>query len=313
MSGMKRLILPWAAFAVALCFALPASADSGRSVKGVITALSSDAVSVRSADTIVTTCAVTHASPSLEGFATGDRVKAVCRGRHGSRFVLVRIRHLGDVAPVIPSNETEPVKFGGAITALSDSSISLHDGDRDLTCSIDSSSPSTADYKVGQHVRVACVGGKLVAIAPVTSDVGRYFVGTLSTLDAKSITVQTATGPVTCGIGDGSPSTAGFQTGDRVGMGCRASTMQLVLLKKVDGDGTAAPTQPAAPPTTTTVGARGTVSALSDSSVSVQTDGGTVTCERGPSSPSLGDAKVGDHVAMKCSNGVVVAFEKVTT
>jgi hypothetical protein len=312
MRRMKRLILPWAAFAVALSIALPASAASERNMKGVITAMSADAVSVRSASSITTTCAVTDRSPSLDGFSTGDRVKLVCRGRHGSRFVLFRIRHLGDAPPATPSHETEPVKFAGAITALSDTSISLHDGDRDLTCSIDSSSPSTADYKVGQHARVACVGGKLVAIAPVTSDVGRYFVGSLSALDSKSITVQTATGPVTCSIGDGSPSTAGFHVGDRVGMGCRASTMQLVLLKKVDGDGTGSPPPPPAPPTPTTVGARGTVSAVSDASVSVQTDGGTVTCERGPSSPSLGDTKVGDHVAMKCVDGVVVAFEHVT-
>jgi hypothetical protein len=312
MRRMKRLILPWAAFAVALSIALPASAATERNMKGVITAMSADAISVRSANSITTTCAVTDRSPSLDGFSTGDRVKLVCRGRHGSRFALVRIRHLAGGAPETASHETEPVKFAGAITALSDTSITLHDGDRDLTCSIDSSSPSTAGYKVGQHARVTCVGGKLVAIAPVTSDVGRYFMGSLSALDSKSVTVQTASGPVTCSIGDGSPSTAGFQVGDRVGMGCRASTMQLVLLKKVDGDGTGSPPPPPAPPTPTTVGARGTVSAVSDASVSVQTDGGTVTCERGPSSPSLGDTKVGDHVAMKCVDGVVVAFEHVT-
>src|SRR5690349_1673997 len=111
MRGMKRLILPWAAFAVVLSFALPASAANGRSVKGVITALSGDAVSVRSANSIVTTCAVTHASPKLDGFAAGDSVKVVCRGRHGSRFVLARIRHLGELPAAAPSNETEPVTF----------------------------------------------------------------------------------------------------------------------------------------------------------------------------------------------------------
>src|SRR5438045_8866486 len=107
MSGMKRLVRPWAAFAVVLCFALPASAANGRSVKGVITALSANAVSVRSANSIVTTCAVTHASPSLHSFAAGDRVKVVCRGRHGGRFVLVRIRHLDASAPTTTSTETE--------------------------------------------------------------------------------------------------------------------------------------------------------------------------------------------------------------
>src|SRR5439155_25791789 len=128
---------------------------------------------------------------------------------------------------------------GGAITVLTDGSITVHDGDRDLTCSLDSSSPSTDGFKVGQHVKVACSGGSLVAIAPVTTaDAGRYYAGTVSALDDKSITLQTEHGPATCTLGVGSPSTAGLKVGDRVGMGCKASTMQLVLLRKLDGDGT---------------------------------------------------------------------------
>jgi hypothetical protein len=307
---MKRLIFPWAALVVALCFVLPASAANGRSVKGTIASISAHSVAIKSHSSIVTTCALARVSPSLGGYAAGDRVQIVCRGRKG-RLVLTRIRHLGSAAT--PSqNDTAPTYFGGAITALSDGSITLHDGDRDLTCSLDSSSPSTADFKLGQHVKVECAGGKLVAIAPITTaDAGRYFVGVVNALDGKALTLQTEHGPVTCTIGAGSPSTAELHVGDRIGMGCKASTMQLVLIRKLDGAGDP-PSPPAPPATHTTTGARGAVSTVSSTSVSVLTDGGTVTCQVGSTSPALGDLKVGDHVSIKCTDGVLATLERVS-
>src|SRR5436305_412549 len=134
----------------------------------------------------------------------------------------------------------------------------------------------------------ACVEGKIVALAPVApADAGRYFVGLVSALDDNSITLATEHGPATCTLGPGSPSTADLHVGDRVGIGCKVSTMQLVLVRKLDGDGSATTPPPPAPPTTeptgTRVGARGTPSELSDSSVSVTTDGGTVASRLRPS------------------------------
>ena len=91
-------------------------------------------------------------SPSLTGYNIGDRVQMVCvRVRHA--LFLAKLRHA-----TTPSGETLPVSFAGAITALSGTSISLHDGDRDLTCAIGDSSPSTDAFRVGQHARVACAG-----------------------------------------------------------------------------------------------------------------------------------------------------------
>src|SRR5438552_7923065 len=197
MRRMKRPILLWAACLAALCVALPASADNGRSVKGQLASLTDKTIAVKSRNSIVTTCALARVSPSLDGYALGDRVQVVCRGRRG-RLVLTRIRHLRPPAPDAQANDSQPTTFGGAITALSDTSISLHDGDRDLTCSLGPASPVTGDFKVGQHVKVACVDGKLVAIAPVTTaDAGRYFAGTVSALDDKSLTLQTEHGPAT--------------------------------------------------------------------------------------------------------------------
>ena len=310
---MKRLI-PWAALAVALCIALPASAANGRSVKGMIASISQHSVAVKSSNSIVTTCARARVSPSLGSYAAGDPVQMVCRSRKG-RLVLARIHHLRPAVTTAQRNETAPTFFGGAITALSDASITLHDGDRDLTCALDSSSPSTADFKLGQHVKVECAGGKLVAIAAITqADAGRYYTGTVNALDDKGLTLQTEHGLVTCTIGPGTPSTTGLHVGDRIGMGCKASTMQLVLIRKLDGTGDTPPASPpATPPAThTTTGARGSVSAVSSSSVSVLTDGGTVTCQLGSSSPALGDLKVGDRVAIKCTDGVLATIEHVS-
>jgi len=207
---MKRHILPWAALVVALCFVLPAAAGNGRSVKGTISAVSDSSVAVKTRNSIVTTCAIAKRSPSLSGYAAGDPVQMVCRGRKG-RLELARIRHLRPTPAAAPRSDTAPVYFGGAITALSDGSITLHDGDRDLTCALDSSSPSTADLKVGQHVKAECAGGKLVAIAAITqADAGRYYVGVVNALDGKGLTLQTEHGLVTCTIAAGSPAPPSF-------------------------------------------------------------------------------------------------------
>jgi hypothetical protein len=276
-----------------------ASAAEGRSLKGVLVSVSSTAVSVKDAKNVVTTCAVVGKSPSLDGYAAGDRVQAACV-RASGKLVLAKIRRLATQSGS-PSNDAEPTKFAGAVTALSDSSISLHDGDRDLTCSIGASSPSTASVKVGQHVKVSCSNGVLVTLAPVTSgDAGRAYEGTVTVVSATSITVHTDKGDGTCTLGDGSPSVADVKVGDRVLAGCKAGTNQLVLLKKLSAGGD---TKGAG--THKTTGAAGTVSAVSSTSLTVHTDGGDVTCSVGDVSPSVANVHVGDKLKMGCLDGVL--------
>ena len=268
-----------------------AAAAEGRTLKGVLVSVSSTAVTVKDSKNVVTTCAVVAKSPSLDGYAAGDRVQAACV-RSRSKLVLAKIRRL--TAPTsAPSNDSEPTKFGGAVTALSDTAISLHDGDRNLTCSIGASSPSTAGVKVGQHLNVACSNGVLVAITPVTS--GRAYEGTVSAVSATSITVHTANGDGTCTVGDGSPSVTGVKVGDRVLAGCKADTNQLVLLKKL--------TATTNPPQGQT--GAGTVSAVSPTSLTLHTDGGDVTCSVGDGSPSVAELHVGDKVKFGCLSGVL--------
>ena len=107
---------------------------------------------------------------------TGERVQIACR-RAGGHWVLTLLRHVGTTANA-SNDAAPPTQFSGAITALSDTSISLHDGNRDLTCAIDSTSPSVATLKVGMHVNVSCAGGTLASWAPIAS--GRAYQGKIS-------------------------------------------------------------------------------------------------------------------------------------
>jgi hypothetical protein len=240
----------------------------------------------------------------LAKFSVGDRVFAVCTKRRHGGLVLTKLRkdRMGPPA----AKDTRPVTFGGAITALTDTSISLHDGDRDITCTLGPDSPKTDGFKIGQHAKVACADGVLVAIA--APEVGRYYVGTVATVTDGALTLTTEHGPVTCTITLLSPSTASLNVGDKVGMGCRASTMELVLLRRVEAD---APTTPPAPTTHTELHVKGVIRELGDRGLALTTDGGNVACTRGDNSPSFEGYAVGDTVAVSCVDGVLTAIEKV--
>ena len=303
---MKRLLIPVAAtLAVTASLAGPAVAGTGKSLRGTVASTSDTAISIAGRGGITTTCNLGLHSPSLANVSVGDRVRAVCVKRRRGGLVLTKLRK--DLVGPPASKDTRPVTFGGAITALSDTSISLHDGDRDITCTIGPDSPKTDGFKVGQHAKVACADGVLVVIA--APELGRYYVGTVATLTDGALTLTTEHGPVTCTITPLSPSTASLKVGDKVGMGCRASTMELVLLRPVSGD---APAPPApAPPTHTELHAKGTIRELGDHGVALTTDGGNVACSRGDNSPSLDGYAVGDTVAVSCVDGVLTEIEKV--
>jgi hypothetical protein len=318
MRRMKRLlILGAASFAATASLTLPALADNGRSLHGTVASLTGTTISVKGRLGVVTTCALGTRSPSVAGYSVGDRVFAVCVRRANHTLTLAKLRKDTHATTPSPAADTEPVTFGGAITALDDASISLHDGDRDLTCALGTDSPSTAEYKVGEHVKVVCAGGVLTAIS--LPDLGRYFTGTVAALTDGSITLSTEHGPVTCTITTASPSTASLKVGDPIGMGCNASTMVLVLIKQLAGDDP--------PPTTTTPPtgggdgggdqdtvqkARGTIVTVGDGGVGVETDGGIVVCTSGDSSPSLDGYAKGDQVAIACTGGTLTAIERIT-
>jgi len=237
---MTRGVFAAALVLLSMIVVLPASADNGRVARGSIVAITSKSISVQTNDAKVT-CALREHSPSLDGYAAGDRVAIACLRVRRDRFVLARIRHL--TASTSSDGERKTVTFGGAITALSDTSISLHDGDRDLTCAITASSPSLGNAKVGDHVRVTCTNGVLTAVAPVTpppvvkpvepprqpeppkpapptTQTLTGAIGTITVIGDTSLTVHNAEHDLTCSLGDGSPKLGDFHVGDHVKVLC---------------------------------------------------------------------------------------------
>ncbi len=308
---MKNIALIMIACLAALAFALPASSNEGMSTKGVVAALTTSGISITGAHRTLT-CGLERRSPSLAGYSVGDRVQARCR-HVAKHLVLAKIAHLE--APADGVSASEPVTFGGAVTALSSTSISLHDGNRDLTCALGDGSASTSGLKVGEHARVVCQNGILVSFATITTgDAAHLYEGFVTAVSSGSISIQSSEHAVTCALGAGSPSIAEVKVGDRVAVGCRVGTNLLVLLKKLHEASTPpSTTSPPAPepphPDLKTAG--GTLTALTTSSLTVSNDEhGDITCTLGSASPHLGDYHVGDHVKIACSSGVLTLIAK---
>jgi hypothetical protein len=300
---MKRIALLAAIGLSVLGSALPASANQGVAAKGVLSALSTSGVSIKAAHHTLN-CALGRRSPSLAGYSVGDRVQVQCR-RVARHLVLAKIHHFTVAADGVSAGV--PVKFGGTVTALSATSITLHDGDRDLTCTIGDGSPSTDGLKVGSHAKVVCQNGSLVSWAPVTTaDAAHLYEGVVTAITDGSISVQSGDHVFTCPLGDGSPSITSVHVGDRVLVGCRVGSNVLVLLKPL------APAPPPTPTITTTGG--GTVTAVSPTSLTVHnSEHGDLTCTVGSSSPSVAEVHLGDLVKIGCASGVLAILVRGTT
>lgn len=235
---MRRILL----LALSLVVVSAAAAGDGRAVRGRIVVLNDRAVTVKS-DGGATTCARGEHSPALDGYAVGDRVALVCSRDHG-RLVLVQARHVD-----APAAETRPVTFAGAVTSLTATSISLHDGDRDLTCSIGATSPATGDVKVGQHAKVACAGGVLtqlsvIAAAPAPAPAhepehspaappeAKTAAGNITALTATSLSIHNDEHggfDVTCTLDASSPALGDYKVGDRVGIACVSGVLTRIV------------------------------------------------------------------------------------
>ena len=236
---MTRGVLAAALGLFSLVAVLPAGADDARLARGSITSLDSTSISVATDRAVKVTCALADRSPSLDGFAEGDRVTITCR-RVRRTFVLARIRRVQ--ASPSSDSEVKTVTFGGAITALDGSSISLHDGDRDITCAITDASPSTGSARVGDHLRVVCRNGVLAGVTPVapapkapepshepdapsppstpTTHALAGAIGSITVLGDTSVTVHNAEHDLTCSLGESSPKLGDFRVGDRVKVLC---------------------------------------------------------------------------------------------
>lgn len=325
---MRRLLLiPTALLGLATAGAMASVQhasleEANSSVTGTILSLRSNAITVGAGQHHRLRCTLSPDSPSTQDFASGDRVKIAC-----ASHVLVAIADAPAHHRNTSNADVTTTGISGAITALDTDSITIHDGDRTVTCTIGSGSPSTNGYPLGAHARIGCADAVLVSIGPPgpaapTAATVTNANGPIAQLGPSSISVQT----MSCTIGAGSPSIDGFHVGDSVRMYCVNGV--LYQLKHDD-------TPPPAPPTTTTAatttaqgtitGISGTIGALGASSITVTGgDGGTavLTCtigqgsaspgatspgatSPGTTSPSTAGFAPGNLVRMYCQNGLL--------
>jgi ribosomal protein L21E len=243
---------------------------------GVLTAATDTSVTVLS-DGGERRCRRTNESPSLDGYRVGDKVKMTC-----TNGVLTAIA------------KADTYQSGtGTLAALSGSSLTVHTETGDLTCRLGDGSPNVSEFHVGDKVKASCTNGALTAIARADSYQGGL--GAITALSESSLTVHTDGGDLTCTLDDASPKVGDFRVGDKVKVYCKNGA--LISIAKVTTD--------------VVVTRQGTLTVLSDTSLTVHNGDGDLTCKRGDGSPGLGDFHVGDLVKMSCTNGVLTTIARV--
>jgi len=119
--------------------------------------------------------------------------------------------------------------------------------------------------------------------------------GKVVAVSATSITI----GLLTCVVGDGSPSLAGYAVGDLTQMLCTHDGPRLVLLKirkTVPPPGAGPTGSQGKAPAPKLKTAMGPIVTLSSTSITV----GTLTCAIAPGSPSVAGYSMGDVVGIVC-------------
>ena len=119
--------------------------------EAVIASSSSNSITVGSKHRPRLTCSLTSYSPAIGPFAIGDRrpdrlLRATCSSRSQS----VPRRHTRKST----TSAERSRHLRRRHRARHRCSITVHDGDRNLTCTIGPSSPATSGYGVGQHVKI---------------------------------------------------------------------------------------------------------------------------------------------------------------
>ena len=197
------------------------------------------------------TCRLTDASPSVDGFAVGDRVGIAC-----SDGVLAKLVHLPALTVSTKGNDgkdgkekdgagtgttaTAPatVTVSGEIDALGQGSITI-DGEHDLTCKLTGDSPIPAQFKVGEGVRVTCTNGVVSSIQrletpppPPPPPPAETTTGTVTLSATGAITAITdglisvhGDRDTSCARGASSPGLGDYKVGDKVRISCSGGVL----------------------------------------------------------------------------------------
>jgi Cu/Ag efflux protein CusF len=241
---------------VTLVVAVPAQANRGKElhISGPVVRASAQAVSVenRVGDAMLTCTVPARLAEKVAALKVGDKVRMVCVRHKGRRAELRMIGPAGDKAekPREKTDETSDEKKPeekpgekqmavGQVAELAPGVIVVQSETGRLACKIPAEKQARlAELKVGDKVKIYCLGGVLVAMerAPVaeqrTAGEEHKLYGRISALSRESVTVQGEAGSLTCTT---PAAMAGriaehFAVGDSVKMMCRGS--ELAYLEK---------------------------------------------------------------------------------
>ena len=216
---MRRLLLiPVALLGLCSAGALASIQQADSSAIARITSLTPTSITVGKRRHAHLTCKLTGFSPSTSSFGIGDRVKIACSNR-----VLVAVADMpGSSNSKKTDDELATSGISGKVSGIGPTSISVHDGDRTVTCTLGPGSPSITGYSIGDHVRIGCVNGVLDTVGAPTGGAVDHHPGhderherqrPITLLNTTSISVQT----MTCTVGPSSPSLTGFTSATRCG------------------------------------------------------------------------------------------------
>ena len=237
---------------VTLVVAVPAQANRSKELRisGPVVRVSAQAVSVenRVGDAMLTCTVPARLAEKVSALKVGDKVRMLCVRHRGRRAELRMIGPAGDKAekPREKTDETSDEKKPeekqmavGQVAELASGVIVVQSETSRLACKIPAEKQARlAELKVGDKVKIYCLGGVLVGMerAPVADErkAGdeRKLSGRISALSRESVTVQGEAGSLTCTT---PAAMAGriaehFAVGDSVKMMCRGS--ELAYLEK---------------------------------------------------------------------------------
>jgi hypothetical protein len=237
-----------------LVVAVPAQANHGKELRisGPVVRASAQAVSVenRVGDAMLTCTVPARLADRVAALEVGDKVRMVCVRHRGRKAELRMIGRLGDKAEKPREKADEENKpeekrgekqmAAGQIAELAPGVIVVQSETGRLACKVPAEKQARlAELKVGDKVKIYCLGGVLVALerAPVADErkagEERKLYGRITALSRESVTVQGEAGSLTCTT---PAAMAGriaehFVVGDSVKMMCRGS--ELAYLEKV--------------------------------------------------------------------------------
>lgn len=229
---------------VALVAAVPGQANGGKELRisGPVVRASTQALSVENlvGDAVLTCAVPARLAEKAAALKPGDKIRMVCVRHKGRKAELVNIQRLGERADHKKADEKkadEKQYAVGQVAELGVGVIVVQASDKRLACRVPAEKQGKLEgLKVGDHVKIACVGGQLTGLErsvvekPAGEEVRLY--GKIAELSRSSVTVRGEAGALTCVVPAAlAEKLARFAVGDSVKMMCRGS--ELTYLEKV--------------------------------------------------------------------------------